>query len=150
MMRRETAYKLAGRKHLHENALAEALCEHELRFAQYPEGQSARALLFLQNQPWLHVEPGVHAESLHVCYDLAHYSLRGIEQALEAEGFCLDDSLISRIKRSLTHFCEETRSRNATAPQRLIKQSNQVYVKAWEHHPHGDRDETPPELREFK
>lgn len=151
MMRRETAYKLAGRKHLHGNALADAHCEHELRFAGGTgEREIERALNFLQGFPYLIAEAGRAPDSLHLTYDLAHYSLRQIESALEAEGLHLDDSLISRLKRSLTHFCEETRCRNATAPQRLIKQSNQVYVKAYEHHPHGDHDDTPPELREYK
>lgn len=149
-MRRETAYKLAGRKHLHGNALADALCEHELRLAAAEAAQVEQALAFLQSLPYLQAEPSHHQGSLHVTYDLAHYSLRKIEAALEEQGFHLDDTLISRLKRSLTHYCEETRSRNATSPQRLIKQSNQVYVKAWEHHPHGDHDDTPPELREYK
>ena len=35
-------------------------------------------------------------------------------------------------------------------PQRLIKKSNEIYVKAWEHHAHGDHDDTPLELREDK
>lgn len=149
-MRRETAYKLAGRKHLQGNALQDAHCQHELRLAAEPDGQREKALALLQEMPYLLVEPGHHANSLHITYDLAHYSLRQIEAELEARGLLLDESLMSRLKRSLTHFSEETRARNANSPQRLIKQSNQVYVKAWEHHPHGDRDETPPELREYK
>jgi hypothetical protein len=150
MMRRETAYKLAGRKHLHENVLADALCEHVLRFAAEPMGQAGAALQWLHDQPHLNASLARNGDSIFLTYDLAHYSLKQIERRLEEQGFVLDDSLISRLKRSMTHFCEETRRRNAEAPQRLIKQSNQVYVKAWEHHPHGDHDDTPPELREYK
>lgn len=150
MMRRETAYKLAGRKHQHADALADAQCEHVLRFASQPVGQAPAALEWLAAQPYLRVQATRQEDSLLLTYDLAHYCLKQLELALEEQGFVLDDSLISRLKRSLTHFCEETRRRNAASPQRLIKQSNQVYVKAWEHHPHGDHDETPPELREYK
>lgn len=150
MMRRETAYKLAGRRHLQGSTLEETHCSHVLRFAPAPAGQASRALAWLQEQPFLRAEAMRQDDALLVTYDLAHYSLLSIEQALAVQGFVLDDSLISRLKRSLTHFCEETQRRNAQSPQRLIKQSNQVYVKAWEHHPHGDHDETPPELREFK
>ncbi|MDQ7989428.1 MAG: hypothetical protein REI09_07310 [Candidatus Dactylopiibacterium sp.] len=147
MMRRETAYKLAGRKHLHDDVLALMECEHLLRFAPGTEARVAQALEWLRGQPHLMAEPSSQADTLRLVYDLAHHSLLQIEQALVEQGFALDDSLISRLKRSLTHFAEETRRRNATAPQRLIKQSNQVYVQAWEQHPHGDHDETPPELR---
>lgn len=150
MMRRETAYKLAGRKHLHGNALQDAQCDHVLRFASTPSGQVGAALECLQQQPYLHAEAAPLENSILLTYDLAHYCLRQIEMMLEEQGFVLDDSLISRLKRSMTHFCEDTRRRNAESPQRLIKQSNQVYVKAWEQHPHGDHDDTPPELREYK
>lgn len=150
MMRRETAYKLAGRKHMHGNVLADMQCEHVLRFAAEPRGQVEAALRWLGQQPHLNATPARYDDSIFLVYDLAHYSLRQIELMLEEQEFVLDDSLISRLKRAMTHFCEETRRRNAAAPQRLIKQSNQVYVKAWEHHPHGDHDDTPPELREYK
>ncbi len=150
MMRRETAYKLAGRKHLHVDALAEAQCEHVLRFAAEPSGQAESALAWLAEQPYLRASPTRQGDAILLTYDLAHYCLRQVELMLEEQGYVLDDSLVSRLKRAMTHFCEETRRRNAGSPQRLIKQSNQVYVKAWEHHPHGDHDDTPPELREFK
>ncbi|MEN3113034.1 hypothetical protein ACFONG_16220 [Uliginosibacterium paludis] len=150
MMRRETAYKLAGRKHLQVDALAEAQCEHVLRFASEPPAQVIAALAWLHEQPFLRATPTRQADAVLLTYDLAHYCLRQIEMMLEEQGFILDDSLVSRLKRAMTHFCEETRRRNAGSPQRLIKQSNQVYVKAWEHHPHGDHDDTPPELREYK
>lgn len=149
-MRRETAYKLAGRKHHQSDVLSEAQCQHELRFVAAPEGHAERALELLKGLPYLVARPGSHRDSVAIAYDLAHYTLVDIERELLSGGCLLDESLVSRLKRSLTHFCEETRRRNARAPQRLIKQSNQVYVKAYEHHPHGDHDETPPELREYK
>ena len=149
-MRRETAYKLAGRKHQHDNALDEAHCHHEMRFAAEPAGQSERALVVLQQLAYLRAEPSRNADTLSVRYELSHHSLRELEACLEEQGFVLDQSWVSRIRRSLAHFCEDTQTRNARSPQRLIKQSNQVYVKAWEHHPHGDHDDTPLELREIK
>ncbi|MDP5239770.1 hypothetical protein Q9Q94_09520 [Uliginosibacterium sp. 31-16] len=150
MMRRETAYKLAGRKHQHGNALDEAHCHHEMRFAAEPADQAGRALTVLQQLAWLRVEHSRQADTLSVRYDLSHHSLRELEAYLEEQGFTLDNSWVSRIRRSLAHFCEDTQTRNAASPQRLIKQSNQVYVKAYEQHPHGDHDDTPVELREIK
>ena len=149
-MRRETAYKLAGRKHQHDNVLDEAHCHHIMCFAAEPAGQTERALTVLQQMAYLKAEPARHANSLSVRYELSHHSLRELEANLTEQGFTLDQSWVSRIRRALAHFCEDTQTRNAASPQRLIKQSNQVYVKAWEHHPHGDHDDTPVELREIK
>lgn len=149
-MRRETAYKLAGRKHQHDNALDEAHCHHIMCFSAEPGGQAARALEALQQIAYLKAEPGRDADTLSVRYELSHHSLRELEACLAEQGFTLDQSWVSRIRRAFAHFCEDTQTRNASSPQRLIKQSNQVYVKAWEHHPHGDHDDTPVELREIK
>ena len=49
------------------------------------------------------------------------------------------------------HSCISARRPSATtcvADERLIKQSNEVYIQAWDHHVHGDHDDTPLELRE--
>ena len=66
------------------------------------------------------------------------------------QGFHLDNSLFSKLTRALIRYCEQTQLHTLRSPQRLIKKSNEVYVKAWEHHLHGDHDDTPPELREYK
>ncbi|MBP9218141.1 MAG: hypothetical protein KBD39_05385 [Sterolibacterium sp.] len=83
-----------------------------------------------------------------VRYNLTEYTLAGLEKALASQGFRLQDTLLHRWFRALIHFWEDTQLRNLRLPERLLKKSNEVYVKAWEHHPHGDHDETPVELRE--
>jgi hypothetical protein len=32
----------------------------------------------------------------------------------------------------------------------MKRSSQEAYGKAWEQHPHGDHDDTPPEWREYK
>ncbi|SMB24008.1 conserved protein of unknown function [Sterolibacterium denitrificans] len=85
---------------------------------------------------------------LRVSYNLTEYTLKGLEKALISQGFRFQGSRYRKLERALIHFWEETQLRNMRVPQRLIKKSNEVYVKAWEQHPHGDRDDTPVELRE--
>lgn len=148
MMRRETAYKLAGRHHRSDNALEGVFNHHELRLAA--QDQIEKALSVLGSVPGLCAARAALPHVLHLDYALAHCSLRAIENLLIEHGVRLDDSVGAKMRRSLTHFREDTQIRNAASPQRLIKQSNQVYVKAYEHHPHGDHDDTPPELREIK
>ncbi|MFT3737110.1 MAG: hypothetical protein QM776_19220 [Rhodocyclaceae bacterium] len=147
-MPRETAYRMAGRKHRSHDADAEdLLCSHELRLDTEHGEQAPNALLLLQRLPGLAVSAGEHPESLLLKYSLAEHSMEEIESLLVEAGFVLDHSLYARALRVLTHFYEETRLRNLQAPQRLIKQSNAVYIEAWRHHPHGDHDDTPAELR---
>ncbi|MBV2234263.1 MAG: hypothetical protein KUL75_01845 [Sterolibacterium sp.] len=85
---------------------------------------------------------------LQVSYNLTEYTLAGLEKALTSQGFRFQQSWYRSLERALIHFWEETQLRNMRVPQRLIKKSNEVYVKAWEQHPHGDHDDTPRELRE--
>lgn len=148
MMRRETAYKLAGRNHYHESELEQELRLQEIRFFALPEGQAERAATLLKNLPALAVAVGRRPNSILVRYDLAHHTLRSIESQIEEWGLHLENSLFAKLRRAFVYFSEDTRCRNARAAPRLLKQSNEVYVKAYEHHPHGDHDDTPPELRD--
>jgi len=151
MMRRETAYKLAGRRHEHHGAMAAGMEKlREIRFQSMPPGQLARAASALRALPGLRVETASHPLALRVRYSLLEYSLETLESALLEAGFHLEQSLHVRLRRALIYFCEETQRHNLLSPERLIKQSNEVYIKAYDHHPHGDHDDTPPELREYK
>ncbi len=90
----------------------------------------------------------IKAGCLEIHYDLTEYTLEGLEKTLTSQGFRFRNTLFHKIERALIYFWEETQLRNMGVPQRLIKKSNEVYIKAWEQHPHGDHDDTPVELRE--
>ncbi len=122
----------------------------ELRFSTLPENQTQRALILLRGLDGLRVERIEGRRALSVSYDIFDYTLEGLEEALMQQGFHLDNSLFSKLMRALIRYCEQTQLHTLRSPQRLIKKSNEVYVKAWEHHLHGDHDDTPPELREYK
>lgn len=119
----------------------------DLRFGKLPPRQVDRALALLTRLPRLTVEPGELPNAVSVWYDIEDYTMEGLEAALRRQGFHLDSSLYAKLIRSLVYYCEDTQLRNMHGPQRLIKQSHDVYSKAWDHHPHGDHDEAPPELR---
>ena len=93
---------------------------------------------------------GRRGRALAIEYSLAEHSFRSIERLLGENGFHTDTGLVMRIVRALLHFCEDTQLRNLRQPERLIKKSNEIYVKAWQHHPHGDHDDTPTELRDYR
>jgi hypothetical protein len=151
MMRRETAYKLAGRRHEHQAAMVAGLDKvRDIRFQPLPPGQVEKALRALRALEGVRVETGSRPLSVVVRYSILEYSLEVLESALMEAGFHLDQSLYVKLRRAFIYFCEETQRHNLLSPERLIKQSNEVYIKAYGHHPHGDHDDTPPELREYK
>lgn len=149
-MRRETAYKLAGRKHEHPIAGSGLEKEREIRFAAYPPAQMEQAFQALRSLKGLSVRLGDRERAVVVRYSVLDYSLESIEALLSEAGYHLDSGLYSKLVRALIYFCEETQRHNLLSPERLIKKSNEVYIKVYDQHPHGDRDDTPPELREYK
>lgn len=149
-MRRETAYRLAGRNHQQPSPGTGLTKERELRFAGFPPGQAAQAQGALQALKAVEVAAGKLPDTLCIRYSLLDYSLELIEEALSDAGYHLDGSLYSRMVRAVVYFCEETQRRNLLAPERLIKKSNEMYVKVYDQHPHGRYDATPIELREYR
>ena len=150
-MRRETAYKLAGRRHDTRSASGGGLIkQRELRFRAMPPGQTERAVVALARLRGLKVSPGSRPLSLAIEYSVVDFSLEMIENALREAGFHLDNSLYVKLVRALVYFSEETQRHNIDAPERLIKRSNEVYITVYDQHPHGDHDDTPVELREYK
>ncbi|WP_323004435.1 hypothetical protein [Denitromonas sp.] len=118
--------------------------------APCPRGRSNRALAALRRLRGLKVEPGPRALCLEVEYSVLDFSLELLENALRDAGFHLDNSLYVKLVRALVYFSEETQRHNIASPERLIKQSNEVYIKVYDQHPHGDHDDTPVELRDYK
>ncbi len=121
--------------------------KREIHFSPLPSGQAARALESL-------LEMGLKAEMiapnvLSVSYQLPHHRLETLEDTLVEQGFHLDNSLLQKIVRALVHYVEEVQCQNLSEPARLQK-NMEIFVKVYDHHPHGDHDETPEEWREYR
>lgn len=145
---RRLAHRVPDPRPRDDLPLAACIKRREIRFTRLPPDQASRALELLSGLECLEVTAGPHPRGLTVTYDLIDYTCQGLERALRNLGFHLDNSLYCKIVRALVYFTETTQLDNLKEPVRLIKQSNQVYIRAWERHPHGDRDDTPVELRE--
>ena len=125
--------------------------ERSVLFAKFPPGQIPEASDFLGKIEHLEVEQLIEQRTLDVAYDLYEHSLEEIESTLQDKGFHLDNTLLNKLMRALIYYVEETQLHNLEAPERLLKKSqNEAYTHAWEQHPHGDHDDTPPEWREYK
>jgi len=121
----------------------------EIVFHALPVGQVERALILLEGMEGLTVMAGTETNQLLVRYHVCEYTLEGLETALASQGFHLDNSLLSKLKRSLAYFCESVQRRNVAANEPDIK-SQQAFMKVYERHLHGDSDETPEEWRGYK
>lgn len=131
--------------------LPDAIKHRDLVFADDPPGQVERAFALLAGVKGLQVERGSEPNCLHITYSLLDYSLETLEHALAKQGFHLEDSTLGQISRKLTYYREEVEYHNLNIPERHTKsRQSEIFVKAYEHHLHGDHDDTPPELREYK
>jgi hypothetical protein len=105
-------------------------------FCSEPAGQLARAYELLSGLPECMVAYSDSPNTLLVSYNLRHYTLNGLEEGLTQEGF---------------HYCEDTVCHNLDIPTHTTKDyEREVFVQAYERYPHGDHDDTPVELRDYK
>ena len=128
-MRRETAYKLAGRHHDRPLPGADVHKQRAIRFKPLPAGQVAHAWKALQLLKGLQIERDADALTIIVRYSVLDYSLEALEDALRDAGFALENSLYAKLVRAIVYFSEETQRHNLLSPERLIKQSNEVYIR---------------------
>lgn len=125
--------------------------QHVLYFASTPAGQIERAHKLLDGLENLQVEMGNEPNSLRVSYSLLHFSLERLENALTREGFCFKENMLHKLSKQLIYYCEEVQYHNLNTPEHLTKSNqSEVFSKIYEQHPHGDHDETPKELRQYK
>jgi preprotein translocase subunit SecA len=129
----------------------EPLIYHDLFFADEPSGQRERAYILLTGLDQLHVEKLNEFNGLRIGYTLRDYSLEGLEGALKKAGFSFKENLLNKLSKQVIYYSEEVQYHNLNTPEHLTKgNSNKVFAKLYENHPHGDHDNTPKELREYK
>lgn len=123
----------------------------EILFSKFPPGQEPEAADDLQRLEEVEAAPKIEKHAVSVDYELRQHTLQELEEHLEDKGYHLDNTLMSKLTRALIHYVEDTQLHNLDAPEKRLKRTSQeAYVKAWENHPHGDHDDTPPEWREYK
>lgn len=123
----------------------------DIIFSRFPPGQVPEAADNLRSLDQLAVEAKLDKRAVGVSYELTHHTFQELEERLLDKGYHLDNTLMSKLVRALVYYVEETQLHNLGAPERRLKRtSQQAYVRAWEHRPHGDHDDTPPEWREYK
>ncbi|WP_435627514.1 hypothetical protein [Candidatus Ferrigenium straubiae] len=125
--------------------------QREIVFSAEPPGQAERASRFLSGLPGCKVEPGDNTNALRISYNLRDHTLDELENRLAEEGLHLDRGLLHSIGRQVIHYCEDTVRHNLGIPAYPTKQNErEVFVRAYDQEPHGDRDDVLPELRDYK
>jgi len=125
--------------------------QRELVFSAKPPGQVEHALQLLSGVEGLKVERSARPNCLKITYSLVDYALEGIEQALEDVGFRLEGAALKQLGKRFTHYLEQVEYHNLNVPEWHSKnRRSEAFVHAYEHHLHGDHDDTPPELREYR
>lgn len=129
----------------------EPLAYHDLFFAEEPAGQLERAYALLLGLKNLQVDKGSEPGSLRISYSLRDYSLEKLEAALKEAGFSFRENLLDKLGKKFIFYSEEVQYHNLNTPEHLTKSNTPViFAKLYENHPHGDHDDTPKELREYK
>ena len=121
----------------------------QLSFAPLPPGQAKEASILLHDLPHLAVLGTVGETGLLIRYELPFYTLEKIELALIDQGFHLDNSLLNKLRRALIHYFECVQCQNMTQPEQS-ERSRRIFARVYEKHAHGDRDDTPPEWRDYR
>lgn len=117
--------------------------ERVLLFADEPAHQLDQAYALLKGLKNFQVEKHSGHNSLLIRYSVEHYSLEGLEKALTKEGFSFKSSVLGKMKKTLIHYCEDVQYHNLKTPEPRTKNNAQeVFVKVYEQHPHGDHDNT--------
>lgn len=125
--------------------------KREILFSKFPPGQIPEAADDLRRLERVAVELLSEKRSLRVQYDLQEYTLKSLDSHLVDKGYHLDNTLLSKLTRALIYYVEDTQLHNLGAPEKRLKHfKEEAYVHAWEHHLHGDHDDTPPEWRQYK
>ena len=121
----------------------------EIIFHALPLGQAERAREILHGLDGIEANVADAGNVLIVRYSVIHYTLDGLEAALVAQGFHLDNSLLQKLKRALARFCETVQRENVAINAPDVK-SQKVFAHVYEQQLHGDKDETPEEWRSYK
>lgn len=121
----------------------------QLSFTALPSAQAKEALILLHDLPHLVVLGTVGDMGLLIRYELPFYTLEKIELALIDQGFHLDNSLLNKLRRALIHYYENVQCQNMAQPEQR-ERSRRIFAQVYDHHAHGDHDDTPPEWRDYR
>lgn len=128
----------------------ELIKQREIRFCQFhPNPEQAKSvLLLLSDADGILDVRLIDSLSLVVNYDIRYLTLQAIEKILGRLGFHLDNRLLTRMKRALVSYSEDTQRDNLQIKQDTDT-TTLVFVKRYNSNFHGCRDKRPTHWRKY-
>lgn len=122
----------------------------EIRFCQFhpDRNQAQSALLLLSDAEGIVDIQFGNELCLFVSYDVRMLTLQAIEDILVRLGYHLDNRLLSRMKRALYSYSEETQRANLGFAE-VSDSTTAVFVKRYSVNYHGCRDKRPQHWRRY-
>lgn len=111
--------------------------------------QAGSAALLLTDMEGIQEPRPVEPHRLNVSYNLMVITYRDIEAGLSEAGFHLDNSLMSKLKRALIHYTEETARANMDSDRGSTNSTEEVFVNRYQRLEHGCRDQRPEHWRNY-
>ncbi|TCP15558.1 hypothetical protein EV683_10185 [Crenobacter luteus] len=105
---------------------------------------AAAAAALLNSLPGVAASPEADGQRLRLRYRLPEHTLGELLGQLEAAGFRPDDSLLQQARLTLAAYREDVQLHNLETPPVETKPRD-AYSVVYQHHPHGDADDTTPE-----
>lgn len=127
------------------------LREREINFCTlHPDpDQAATAAAMLATCEGVIAVAHESAARISVRYDLRLTRLSLIEENLEKRGFHLDNSLLSRMRRALAYYLEDTECHNRGCGNGDRNNTTQVFINRYRQRQHGCQDERPRHWRRY-
>lgn len=135
---------------LHPEATTVCTRELSLRGPHRERDQAPLVLQALADSPLIAQVTILGPNRLRLDYDLRDVTFVEIEAALEELGFHLDNSLLTRLRRALYAYCEDTRRANLQIPANCIGQcARRIFVRQYQKDTHGCQDQRPTHWRSY-
>ncbi|GAB6043414.1 hypothetical protein [Endothiovibrio diazotrophicus] len=130
---------------------ASAIKQREICFAAlHPDpNQAHTALLLLDGIEGMESVRLIGERCIGVRYDLRHLSLQVIEEMLSELGFHLETNLLTKLKRALYYYTEETECANRGCQMPQPAATREIFINRYQHLPHGCRDPRPEYWRRY-
>lgn len=125
--------------------------EREIAFCTlHPDpDQAVSAAALLVETDGVQQVRAIDGNRLEVVYHLLDITLADIEALLERHGFHLDNGLVHKIRRALSHYTEETQRANFGCAKGESNCTAKVFVNRYRKRDHGCQDDRPEHWRRY-
>lgn len=131
--------------------MSETIKQREILFCElHPDAAQAEtaAKMLTGLEGIIHVSASSPTRLI-IHYELLYHTLEDIESLLAEVGFHLENNLLLRLKRALYQYTEENERINHGYCKEQSLCTRDIYIKRYQHLPHGCRDRRPTHWRGY-